>query len=710
MTEPQHPSRPTPLGASAASGTHHREPEVAAESCQCVNLAVYAPGLTEVDVVFTTSDFPRDAAPTVADLHRVELPGFNHGVHHGTLTGLDNGSLYAFIPRDQDLEPTGPVVGGLLDPCGDAVETREGIHWSTRVERSFDWGGVTAPDTALRDTIIYEAHVIGQTKLHPEIPEHLRGTYAGLAHPVMIAYLQRLGITAVELLPVHHHADESHLSELGLENYWGYNTLSFFSPHPSYATVDAQRRGPQAVADEFKGMVRLLHEAGIEVILDVVYNHTAEEGPTGPTYSWRGLGERAYYRHVDDSPDSDYLDTTGCGNTLNFADATVVRMALDSLRRWVEEFGVDGFRFDLAVSLGRDAHHHFTPQHPFLVAVTSDPVLSQVKLISEPWDVSVGGWQTGRFPPGFRDWNDHFRDTVRDFWVTSRAALDHGDRPSPLGGLADVLSGSQGLFAPSGRSALSSVNYVTAHDGFTLRDLVSYNHKHNEANGEDNRDGTENNRSYNHGAEGPTDETHVEQSRQRTMRNVMVTLLMSLGVPMITAGDELGRSQSGNNNAYCQNNELSWTDWPRLLENPAAQTMHALTRRMIRLRRAFLADQPYTYPSRDSGHMMWFNADGEPMTQQEWESPSVRVLQQLIGIPGGRTSGLVIFNGGLDADVVRVPGSKPGAENLLGDLAGGELVLALSTHGERDRVGSTVGAGDVLAIPGYSISIYALSQ
>ena len=699
-----------PFGASTAQGAHHHGPNASDERCSCVNLAVYAPGLAAVDVIFTPADFPRDRAPSAMELSRVELPGFNHGVHHGTVEGLGAGSLYALIARDQPLDASGPVTVGLLDPCGDAVEIRGGTPWSTCVDPGFDWGESHAPDTALRDTIVYETHMIGQTKLHPEIPEHLRGTYAGLAHPVMIAYLQRLGITAVELLPVHHHADESHLAALGLENYWGYNTLSFFAPHPGYATVAAQQAGPKAVADEFKGMVRLLHEAGIEVILDVVYNHTAEEGPDGPTYSWRGLGERAYYRHTHDGDDADYLDTTGCGNTLNFADPSVVRMALDSLRRWVEEFGVDGFRFDLAVSLCRDDSHHYTPHHPFLVAATSDPVLSRTKLIAEPWDVSAGGWQTGRFPAGFRDWNDHFRDTVRDFWVTSRAALDHGGRPSPLGGLADVLSGSQGLFAPSGRSALSSVNYVTAHDGFTLRDLVSYNHKHNDANGEQNRDGTENNRSYNHGAEGPTDETHVEQARQRTMRNLMATLLLSLGVPMITAGDELGRSQAGNNNAYCQNNALSWTDWPRLLEDPAAQTMHAITRRMIRLRRAFLADQPYTYPSRDSGHMMWFNADGEPMTQQEWESPSVRVLQQLIGIPGGRTQGLVIFNAALESDVVRVPRAEPGAQSLLGDLAGGELVLALSTRGESDRMGSTAAPGDVLAVPGYSISIYALSQ
>ncbi|HEY4615217.1 MAG TPA: glycogen debranching protein GlgX [Citricoccus sp.] len=680
-----------------------------------VNVAVYAPGQAALDVVFTAPDFPVDAVPAAADLHRAPLYDLTDDVHHGTVPGLGYGSLYAFVARDRripGLSRRGRRASGrernlpqlLIDPYGDAVVERGGRYWSVRVRPDFDWCGVQKPHIPLRDTVVYEAHVIGQTKLHPQIPEELRGTYAGMAHPVMIEYLKDLGVTAVELLPIHHHRDESHLQALGLENYWGYNTVSFFGPHPGYATEAARARGAQAVQDEVKGMVKLLHEAGIEVILDVVYNHTAEEGPGGPEFCWRGLGERAYYRHDGSGR---YLDTTGCGNTLDFSNPQVVRMTLDSLRRWVSEFQVDGFRFDLAVALCRDGSHHFTSQHPFLVAVQADPVLAGTKLIAEPWDVGIGGWQTGQFPPGWADWNDRFRDVVRDFWVADRGAMEHGGSGGSTARLADCLAGSAGLFGGSGRSALASLNVVTTHDGFTLRDLVSYNQKHNEANGEDNRDGSAHNRSYNHGAEGPTEDEDVCDARTQTARNVMATLLLSLGVPMITAGDEIGRTQRGNNNAYCQNNEISWTDWDL---DDRQRRMLAVTRRLIAIRKEFLAGQPYTYPARDPGYLMWFNHQGVAMTPEEWTDPSCRLLQLLIGVPGGLSKGLIVFNGGLSKAWFHLP--TPDEIRGITDPTGADLqtfTLQLSTshHGDLRR-GALFSPGEKDMIDGNSVTVYSV--
>ncbi|MGW9551062.1 glycogen debranching protein GlgX [Citricoccus zhacaiensis] len=705
---PGYRSRPFPLGLA------DRVPGVA-EVDGAVNLAVYAPGITALDVVYTDPAFPVDAVPTAADLHRVALDDVTDHVHHGTVPGLGYGSLYALVAHDRRIAGVSrsgrrasgtpkPLPQLLIDPYGDAVVERNGLYWSTRVRRDFDWNGAGRPHTPLRDTIVYEAHVIGQTKLHPAIPAELRGTYAGLAHPVMVEYLHHLGITAVELLPVHHHRDEDHLQQAGLENYWGYNTVSFFAPHPGYATAAAQAGGPQAVQDEFKGMVKLLHEAGIEVLLDVVYNHTAEEGPGGPTFCWRGLGDEHYYRH---DASGRYLDTTGCGNTLNFNDPQVVRMTLDSLRRWVTDFRIDGFRFDLAVTLCRDGGHHFTPRHPFLVAAQADPVLAGTKLISEPWDVGSGGWQTGHFPLGWSDWNDRFRDVVRDFWVADRGALEHGGHGGSTARLADCLSGSARLFESSGRSALASVNLVTAHDGFTLQDLVSYNEKHNEANGEDNRDGTSHNRSYNHGAEGPTVNEDILDARATTARNLMATLLLSLGVPMITAGDEIGRSQGGNNNAYCQNNGISWTDWEL---DERQERMLATTRRLIAVRKEFLAGQPYSYPARDLGYLKWFNEEGRPMTEAAWTDSGQRLLQLLIGVPGGRSTGLIVFNGGLET----VPFRLPVPEELRGitgeqgaDLQAFTLQLSTALHGDLRR-GALFAPGDRDMIEATSITLYSV--
>jgi glycogen operon protein len=538
----------------------------------------------------------------------------------------------------------------LLDPYGHAVDQSDGFLTSVRMAGDFDWG----PDARLklpwRDTIIYEAHVRGQSMLHPDVPEEVRGTYAGLAHPAILEHLTSLGITSVQLLPVHFHLDEPHLQDLGLTNYWGYNTAAFFAPHPGYATKAAQEAGPQAVQDEFKGMVKALHAAGLEVILDVVYNHTAEGGAGGQTISFRGLGEDKYYRTDGHGK---YVDTTGCGNSLDFSQPRVVQLVLDSLRYWVDEFHIDGFRFDLAVTLCRNAANEFDPRHPFLVGIAADPVLADVKLIAEPWDVGYGGWQTGRFPAGWADWNDHFRDAVRSFWVADRAALDSGGQGGSVSRLADVLSGSAALFAASGRSRLASLNYITSHDGFTMNDLVSYDRKHNEANGEQNRDGHGDNRSYNHGFEGPTEDGLVLARRAQSRRNLMASLMVSLGVPMIMAGDELARTQQGNNNAYCQDNAIAWLDWTR---TPESHEMLRSTKRYIRLRKEFLAAQPSDFPVRDEqSHLYWFDQAGQPMSMERWHDPQDRVMQLLLGSDDGTLAGLVVVNGSTSDVQITLP-------------------------------------------------------
>ncbi|NJC21266.1 glycogen operon protein [Arthrobacter pigmenti] len=602
------------------------------------NVAVYAPDLESVEVHFEDAQ---------GEWNVVVLPDITDGVHHGLVEGIGESGRYAFWPAGSPAPGTPGTAQLLLDPYGRAIDTvqfdEQPVYFSVVVDAAFDWGHSAPPRTRWRDTVIYEAHVKGLTQLHPDVPAELRGTYAGLAHPAMIGHLKDLGITAVELLPVHFHVDEPHLGPLGLTNYWGYNTLGFFAPHAEYATATARKAGPKAVQDELKGMVKLLHEAGLEVILDVVYNHTAEGPQGGPALSWRGLGEKQYYRHHDDGR---YLDTTGCGNTVNFAEPRVIEFALDSLRYWVEEFGIDGFRFDLAVALCRDENHAFTPRHPLLIAMAADAGLKGVKLIAEPWDVGHNGWQTGNFPQGWADWNDRFRDTARDFWLADHAALTDGRRGGTVARLASCLAGSADVFARSGRTAVSSINFVTSHDGFTLADLTAYNRKHNEANGEANHDGHNDNRSYNHGVEGPTEDESILAARALTARNLMATQLLSLGVPMITAGDEFGRTQHGNNNAYCQDNELAWLAWNN---DDDARTMCDATRALLRIRREFLSHQPASYPSReDSSYLLWFNAEGEPMTQEQWSDPANRMVQLLLGSPDGVLDGLVVINGHLE--------------------------------------------------------------
>jgi isoamylase len=620
---------------------------------------------------------------------RVPLTGPSNGIWHAFVPGLAAGQTYG-------LRATGPwqpkrghrynankllldpyargIVGELTaknEPGASALlSTRDAIDTAPLVPRSV----VTTvhpeplpspkPRTPWTDTIVYEVHVKGFTKQMPDVPEDLRGTYAGLAHPAAIAYLKGLGITAVELLPVHAFASEPHLEELGLTNYWGYSTMGYFAPHPGYATENARAAGAQAVQDEFRGMVELLHAAGLEVILDVVYNHTAEAGWGDRVLSWRGLDNFVYYRHQPMNPQH-YDDTTGTGNTLDFAQPVVVKMALDSLRYWAEEMGVDGFRFDLAATLGRTGQG-FSTDHPFLVALTTDPVLCGLKLIAEPWDIGLGGWQVGNFPQPMGEWNDRFRDYTRTFWLEAGSGKvgqrEHATAPE----LATRLAGSSDLFGhtdPYGmRGPVASVNFITAHDGFTAHDLTAYNGKHNEANGEDNRDGTDNNRSFNHGEEGPSENDALLRARRRSMRNLLGTLLLSAGTPMLLGGDEFGRTQGGNNNAYCQDNEISWFDWDW---EPWQGELRDTVAHLISLRRAHPVLRPSRFydgvdpvpdDTRFRADSAWFQVNGEPEDEDWWDDPATRVVQFMRSLPDVTTSdALLVVNGSRDVANVTLP-------------------------------------------------------
>ena len=613
---------------------------------------------------------------------RIPLLERAHGWWFAFVPGITAGQRYNFRAHgawspDQGLRHNPAKL--LLDPYAKAIEGK--VRWGAEVyghvvdvrwhgdgelisdldsrghmprgvvvDDRFDWEGDVAPNRSRSESVIYEAHVRNQTALHPGVPPELRGTYAGLAHPESVAHLTSLGVTAVELLPVHAFTHEPHLVRRGLTNHWGYNTLGFFAPHGAYAAA----KDPQGAVDELKGMVKLLHGEGIEVILDVVYNHTAEQGRTGAMLSWRGLDQRAYYRLDERGRD---IDVTGCGNTLDLRHPVVCRMVLDSLRYWVQEYHVDGFRFDLAVALGRGRGDDFDPDHPFLVALRTDPVLSAVKLIAEPWDVGMHGWRTGQFPPPFMEWNDRYRDAVRRFWVGDVRSQRHHHRGHGLQELATRLAGSRDLFGHRDRGPTASINFVAAHDGFTTADLVAYDTKHNEANGEDNRDGSDNNGSWNHGTEGPSDDPQVIADRTLAIRNLMGTLLLSTGVPMINAGDELGRSQGGNNNPYCQDNGTSWINWD--LE-PWQQDLLATTSHLIRVRQALpalrqrvwaLGRQVHDDGTRD---MEWYAADGTPMGDR-WTQGSRLVQLYVAGAWMGWDSALLVVNGGVEDVEVTLP-------------------------------------------------------
>jgi len=600
---------------------------------------------------------------------RVVLPEVDAFVWHGFLPGVSPGQRYGFRvhgpydparglrcnPNKLLLDPYAKAVDGQID--GDeslfsyrfsSPEQRNDLDSAAHTMKAivvnpfFDWQGDRPPRTPYNESLIYEAHVKGLTKLHPEIPEALRGTYIGLAHPVMIAHYRKLGITAVELMPVHQFVQDSHLARKGLRNYWGYNTIGFLAPHNDYA---ASGDGQQV--QEFQAMVRELHRAGIEVILDVVYNHTAEGNHLGPTLCFKGIDNPGYYRTMPDA--RYYMDYTGTGNTLNVRQPHVLQLIMDSLRYWVLEMHVDGFRFDLAATLARELHD-VDRLSSFFDLVQQDPVVSQVKLIAEPWDVGEGGYQVGNFPPLWTEWNGKYRDTVRDFW--------RGE-PGTLGEFAYRITGSSDLYAFSGRRPFASINFVTAHDGFPLHDLVSYNDKHNDANGEGNRDGESHNRSWNCGAEGPTDDVEIVTLREQQKRNFITTLLLSQGVPMLLHGDEMGRTQRGNNNAYCQDNELSWVDWAAARED---WTLLEFVARVATLRREhpvfrrrrFFQGQPVKRSALDD--IAWFTPSGEEMSGDDWDTASVRSVAMFLngnGIPdhdarGARVtddSFLVLFNG-----------------------------------------------------------------
>jgi len=655
------PGSPHPLGAHAdANGT---------------NFALFSDGAEAVHLCLF------DADGTETRLQLTEVDGY---VWHGYLPGVGPGQHYGYRV-DGPWDPANGLRFNanklLLDPYARAIagavtwgqpvyayqfgepltrnddDSASHTYRSVVVDAGFDWQGDAGPDTPYHQSVIYEAHVKGLSKLHPDVPEHQRGSYAAVAHPAVVAHLKNLGVTAVELMPVHQFVQDDSLAAKGLRNYWGYNTIGFFAPHNEYAST----ADPCDQVREFKGMVRELHRNGLEVILDVVYNHTAEGNHLGPTLSFRGIDNDAYYRLMDGDKEH-YLDYTGTGNSLNVRQPHSLQLIMDSLRYWVTEMHVDGFRFDLAATLARE-FYDVDKLSSFFEMVQQDPVVSRVKLIAEPWDLGPGGYQVGNFPPQWTEWNGKFRDTVRDFWRGESATL---------GEFASRLTGSSDLYEHSGRRPVASINFVTAHDGFTLADLVSYNDKHNEANGEENRDGESNNRSWNLGVEGPTEDPAVNALRARQQRNFLTTLLLSQGVPMILHGDELGRTQHGNNNAYAQDSPLTWINWDAAdtgLVDFVAQLARLRAGHPVFRRRRFFDGRPVERG--DDGALpdiAWLRPDAAAMTGADWDSGfgrSIGVFLNGDGLPEcddrGRPvvddSFLMLFNAGDDPVDFTLPDS-----------------------------------------------------
>ncbi|NTU84128.1 MAG: glycogen debranching protein GlgX [Chloroflexales bacterium] len=649
------PGKPAPLGATWDG--------------QGVNFALFSANATRVELcLFDSPEAPREAT-------RFTLPERSEDIWHGYVPGLEPGQLYGyrvygpynpaqghrFNPHKLLIDPYAKALSGTFDWDNSLYGYRVGSPYtdltigkrdsaphvprSVVVDQRFDWGSDRSPNTPLRESVIYELHVKGFTKLHPDVPTPLRGTYAGLASKPVVAYLKSLGVTAIELMPIHHFINDQHLIDKGLTNYWGYQSIGFFAPDPRFASQFGQ--GEQVA--EFKQMVKAFHAAGIEVILDVVYNHTGEGNQLGPTIGFRGLDNAAYYRLVRDNPRY-YMDYTGTGNSLNTTHPRVLQLVIDSLRYWVNEMHVDGFRFDLARTLIRGEGDR---PSAFFDVIKLDPVLSQVKLIAEPWDVGPDGYWVGRFPAPWAEWNGRYRDNVRKFWKG-----DGGQAAE----FASRIMGSMDLYRHNGRRPFHSVNFVTAHDGFTLRDLVSYNEKHNDANGEGNRDGDTHNNAWNCGAEGPTDEPAIKELRLRQIRNFLATLLLSQGTPLIVAGDERGRTQGGNNNAYCQDNEISWIDWS---PSPDAEALCAFSQRLIDLRhrhpllhRRIFFQGPLS-PGSDEYDVEWLSPDGQEISPGLWNNSELRCIGLLLngrvmrevderGRPVHDDVLLILFNAGHD--------------------------------------------------------------
>jgi isoamylase len=626
------PGKPYPLGATAYKrGT---------------NFAIFSEGATRVDLCLFDNDGKQTDCVTLRERTSFVWHGFVNGIKPGQLYGYrvdgpwepEQGHRFNFNkllvdPYAKSLsgqvdwkQPIFPYDLASGDPTKmDTQDSADGIPKSVVIDTQFDWSNDTKPQTPLPDSVIYEVHVKGFSKRNPMVPENLRGTYAGLAHESSINYFKKLGVTAVELLPIHHFIDEGHLVEKGLSDYWGYNTLGYFAPMSRYSSSGDQ--GGQV--PEFKETVKAFHAAGIEVILDVVYNHTCEGNHMGPVLSWKGVCNTTYYRLVDDNPQF-YMDYTGTGNTLNVRNPQVLKMIMDSLRYWVTDMHVDGFRFDLAATLARELHD-VSRLSSFFDTIHQDPTLAEVKLIAEPWDVGEGGYQVGRFPVLWAEWNGKYRDTVRRFWKGDGGMLSD---------FAYRITGSSDLYQFDGRKPYASINFVTAHDGFTLCDLVSYNQKHNEANGDDNRDGSDNNDSWNMGAEGPTDDPEINTLRERQMRNFLATLFLSQGVPMLTGGDEVGRSQRGNNNCYCQDNELTWFDWNL---DDSRKRLRDFACKVIKLRiahpnlhrRKFFQDREIR--KKGNGELLriikdiaWFNTDGNEVSDEAWNSEWSRAIALML--------------------------------------------------------------------------------
>ena len=682
-----------------------------------VNFALFAENATEVELcLFNTNDDKKEAA-------RIKLRERTHQVWHGYIPDLKPGQLYGyrvngpydpqsghrFNPNKLLLDPYAKAIAGVIkwhsslfgyelghadeDLSFSEADSAPYVPKCVVIDDNYDWEGDKPLRISYHKTIIYEAHVKGFTKLHPDIPENIRGTYAAIAHPVTLQYLKELGVTAIELMPVHHFVNDNTLQEKGLSNYWGYNTIGFFAPDIRYSGCTTL--GGQVV--EFKDMVKELHKAGIEVILDVVYNHTAEGNQRGPTLCFRGIDNASYYRLTDDNKRY-YMDYTGCGNTLNARLPSVLRLIMDSLRYWIQEMHVDGFRFDLAATLARELHE-VDRLSSFFDIIHQDPIISQVKLIAEPWDIGEGGYQVGKFPGGWAEWNGKYRDCIRDYW---RGA------DSMLGEFAERFTGSSDLYKDDYRSPTASINFITAHDGFTLNDLVSYNEKHNEDNGEDNNDGDSHNRSWNCGAEGPTTDKNIIKLRNKQKRNFLTTLFLSQGVPMLIAGDEVSRTQGGNNNAYCQDNEISWFNWKDI-----DKELLRFTRRLIFLRKFHPTFRRRRWfkglPIHGLGleDIVWFLPEGVEMPDENWNHDYAKSLAVFLNGKGIHAVGprgeqilddsfYVIFNAHHEALQYKLPEAKYGSR----------WIKVLDTHEdfiEDLKDGKPFGPGDIITVESRSV-------